>query len=483
LFSKTPSRKTQKQTPCGKFSRHFFLGVLAPLRELCFFMSLPDLLPIQPFTRPVRGSVVLPGSKSITNRALLLAALCDGPVTLTGALFSEDTEIMAEALRQLGFEVKENAAQKTIYVEGRRGEIPAEKATLHVGLAGTAARFLTALCAAAPSGVYRIDGVPQMRKRPMKGLFDALTSQGAKIAYLGEKGFFPIELHAHGLRGGEVEIDARESSQMLSALLMVAPLAASPLQIKLNGSVRWPFVEMTINQMAQFGFTAKLRHSENTIEVPCSSYVRSASYSIEPDATAASYFAALPLVVKGTVAIPDLAAPKQRLQGDTQFLTVLERVGAKISAESSSIQVGFGTNAKRLNVTQDFREFSDTFLTLAAIAPLLDGPTKITGIAHTRKQETDRVAGMARELKKLGQHVIEAEDSLEIHPRPLIPGVEIDTFGDHRFAMSFAVLGCYDLLGNGQPWLSIKNPACCAKTFPNFFDVLNELRTNSHLSQ
>ena len=154
-------------------------------------MSLPDLLPIQPFTRPVRGEVVLPGSKSITNRALLLAALCDNPVTLTGALFSEDTEIMAEALRQLGFVVREDAAQKTIYVEGRGGKIPAENATLHVGLAGTAARFLTALCAAAPSGVYRIDGVPQMRKRPMKGLFDALTNQGAEIVYLGEKGFPP----------------------------------------------------------------------------------------------------------------------------------------------------------------------------------------------------------------------------------------------------------------------------------------------------
>jgi 3-phosphoshikimate 1-carboxyvinyltransferase len=147
------------------------------------------------------------------------------------------------------------------------------------------------------------------------------------------------------------------------------------------------------------------------------------------------------------------------------------------------IDAAYYVASKPNGITQDFREFSDTFLTLAAIAPLLDGPTHITGIAHTRKQETDRVAGMARELKKLGQHVIETEDSLEIHPRPLPPGVEIETYGDHRFAMSFAILGCLDLLGNGKPWLTIRNPACCAKTFPNFFDVLDGLRTNSNLSQ
>jgi 3-phosphoshikimate 1-carboxyvinyltransferase len=389
---------------------------------------------------------------------------------------------MAEALRQLGFVVKEDAENKTIYVEGRGGKIPIEKATLHVSLAGTAARFLTALCAAAPRGVFKIDGVPQMRKRPMKGLFDALTNQGAEIKYLGETGFFPIELNAHRLCGGEVEIDASESSQMLSALLMVAPLAASPLEIKLCGKVRWPFVEMTINQMGQFGFPAKLTHAANAITVPGGRYSIARAYAIEPDATAASYFAALPLVAAGNIAIPNLAAPKEGLQGDTQFLTVLEQIGAEVIATRGNVQVARKVGLKQLGVTRDFREFSDTFLTLAAIAPLFDGPTKITGIAHTRKQETDRVAGMARELKKLGQHVIETEDSLEIHPRPLTSGITIETYGDHRFAMSFAILGCHDLLGNGQPWLTIKNPACCAKTFPNFFDVLNELRTNSHLS-
>jgi 3-phosphoshikimate 1-carboxyvinyltransferase len=445
-------------------------------------MSLPDLLPIQPFTRPVRGEVVLPGSKSITNRALLLAALCDGPVTLTGALFSEDTEIMAEALRQLGFVVKEDAEKKTIYVEGRGGKIPAEKATLHVGLAGTAARFLTALCAAAPSGVYRIDGVPQMRKRPMKGLFDALANQGPEIVYLGEKDFFPIELHSHGLRGGPVEIDASESSQMLSALLMVAPLAKEPINILLSKSVRWPFVQMTTNLMTDFGqgHIGPLFDDRLKIRNATRYTIDGGVFPIEPDATAASYFAALPFVTGGSLVLRKL---KWGQQGDTDFLSVLNKAGLGVVEDYGGFSVSFERGDERKSLSEDFNEFSDTFLTLAAIAPLLDGPTKITGIAHTRKQETDRVAGMARELKKLGQHVIETEDSLEIHPRPLRPGVTIETYGDHRFAMSFAILGCYDLLGNGKPWLTIKNPACCAKTFPNFFDVLDGLRTNSHLSQ
>ncbi len=444
-----------------------------------FLMSMPDLLPIHPFTRPVRGSVVLPGSKSLTNRALLLAALCDGPVTLTGALFSEDTALMAAALQTLGFTVELRANKNEIHVIGCGGKIPAETASLHVGLAGTAARFLTAFCAAAPRGVYRLDGVPQMRKRPMKGLFDALVSQGAEIVYLGEKGFFPIELHAHGLRGGLVEIDASESSQMLSALLMVAPLAVRPLEIKPLGGVRWPFVAMTLNQMTQFGLGAT-EQSGGSIIVSPGRYALGGAYPIEPDATAASYFAALPLVVAGIVSIPHLAAPKKGLQGDTQFLTVLAQCGAAFDAMASGVQISASPSSKFTGVTCNFREFSDTFLTLAAIAPLLYGPTRITGIAHTRKQETDRVAGMARELKKLGQHVIETEDALEIRPQPLTHGVEIETYGDHRFAMSFAVLGCHDLFGNGQPWLSIKNPACCAKTFPSFFAVLAQLRADSH---
>ena len=218
-------------------------------------MPLPDLLPISPFTRPACGAVTLPGSKSLTNRALLLAALCDQPVTLAGALFSEDTQLMAEALRRLGFTVKADAAALTLHVADQPNGFTVGEADLFVGLAGTAARFLTAFCAAAPRGTYRLDGVPQMRKRPMKGLIDALRQLGADIRCLAEEGFFPIEIRARGLAGGPVEIDARESSQLLSALLMVAPLARAPVEVTLVGGVRLPFIKMTVAQMAQFGVT------------------------------------------------------------------------------------------------------------------------------------------------------------------------------------------------------------------------------------
>lgn len=440
-------------------------------------VPLPDILAVKPFTGPVRGGVSLPGSKSLTNRALLISALCDGPVTLTGALFSDDTQIMAEALRRLGFSVKEDAASQRIVVEGRGGVIPSEEADLFAGLAGTAARFLTALCASSKKGVYRIDGVPQMRKRPMKGLIEALRSAGADIRCLGEEGFFPIEIHARGLRGGPLAVDARESSQMLSALLMVAPLSEHPVAATPVGGVRQSFVQMTTRQMAQFGIRDVVQDSGSII-VPIGAYKSPYEYAVEPDATAASYFAALPLVVGGSLTLDGLRPASESLQGDIRFLDVLTQCGAVISRDEG-ITVSFAPFGKRHAVQHDFNEFSDTFLTLAAIAPLLDGPTRIRGIAHTRKQETDRVAAMAKELRRLGQEVDETEDVLEIRPAPLRKGVTVETHGDHRFAMSFAILGCRDLRGDGTPWLAIADPSCCAKTFPEFFALLDAVRGRS----
>ena len=427
---------------------------------------LPDRLPIRPFTRPLRGSVILPGSKSLTNRALLLAALCDQPVKLTGALFSEDTQLMAAALRKLGFTVEANERALTLRVADQANGFPIGEnpVALFVGLAGTVARFLTALCAAAPRGVYRLDGVPQMRTRPMKGLIDALRALGADIRCLGEEGFLPLKIHAHGLRGGAVSIDGSESSQFLSALLMVAPLATAPVEVRLAKEVRQTFVEMTFRLMAEFGVRVLRPGNKAHFHVGGARYVSPAPYAIEPDATAASYFLALQLVTGGQVALPGLRLPGDGLQGDAAFAEVLARARKR---------------ARGAQLVEDFHEISDTFVTLAAITPLLDGPTRLTGIAHTRKQETDRVAGAAHELKKLGQEVVEEHDALTITPHPLKSGVEIETYGDHRFAMSFAILGCHDLHGDGQPWLTIKNPACCAKTFPHFFELLEELRQNS----
>ena len=449
-------------------------------------MPLPDFLPIRPFTRPVRGEVRLPGSKSLTNRALAIAALCDRPVTLTGALFSEDTQLMSEALRRLGFAVTEDAGQQTLRVTGGGGDFPVREADLFVGLAGTAARFLTALCAAAPKGVYRLDGVPQMRRRPMKPLIEALRALGADIRCTGEEGFFPLEIHARGLEGGSVQLDASESSQLLSALLMVAPLARGEVRVTLRGAVRWSYVDMTASVMQAFSRdeTSLIRRDDAqsvTVAARAQPYRRadaSGRYAIEPDASAASYFLALPLVTHGRLTLAGAQDAGQGLQGDTAFADVVRAVGADVHAEAGGLQVAF-SGGRRVGLDRNFKAISDTFLTLAAISPLLSGPTRISGIAHTRKQETDRVAGMARELARLGQDVTEAEDSLEIQPRPLRSGETIETYHDHRFAMSFGVLGCHDLHGTGQPWLTIKDPACCAKTFPNFFELLEALRQKS----
>ncbi len=401
-------------------------------------ISYPATLPIQPFTKPVRGSVTLPGSKSITNRALILAALGTKTVTLRGALFSRDTRIMVAALQALGFTVATDEKALTITITGRGGEIPNREARIDVGNAGTAARFLTAFVCLRPDGTYHFDGDEAMRRRPIGALLESLEAQGARASARN----FPFTLKTAGLPGGTVGLDASESSQMLSALLMVAPHARTPLTVKLKGAAgSKPFVVMTEAMLQQFA-------------------AQPTDYAIEGDASAASYFLALPIVTGGALKFTNYGGP---LQGDVKFRDVIAQVGPA-----------------RRAVTQNFREFSDTFLTLAALAPLLDGPTKISGIAHTRKQETDRVAGMATELKKLGQHVIETEDALEIHPRPLKAGVEIETYHDHRFAMSFGILGCHDLLKSGRPWLTIKDPACCAKTFPEFFDLLASLRAGSH---
>lgn len=468
-------------------------------------MPLPDLLPIQPFTRPARGEVRIPGSKSLTNRNLLLAALCEGPTVLSGALFSEDTDLMAVALQKLGFAVTQDKTRDLIRVEGRGGKIPASGAKLFVGLAGTAARFLTALCAAAPAGIYTLDGVPQIRKRPMRGLIDALRHLGADVRCLGEDGFFPLEIHARGLSGGLVSIDAAESSQMLSALLMVAPLARpgadvahKTVTVELSRPVREPFVEMTLHLMRQFGI--EVVRNQGKLQVPLRPY-RLASpvdqksggkiHLIEPDATAASYFMALPLVTGGRVTL--LNVTRESLQGDIRFEEVLKRAGLSTKVDSANLVASYEAGP-RPAIEQDFRDFSDTFLTLAAISPLLEGPTRITGIAHTRKQETDRVEAMAAELRKIvgKDQVSTTDDSLSI-----IPGgpsairerasrepeglITIDTYNDHRVAMSFAILGCCDLKGDGHPWLAIRNPSCSAKTFPNFFELLEALRQNSSL--
>lgn len=441
--------------------------------------NLSDPHPVQPFTGPVSGSVSLPGSKSITNRALILAALCQDEVIVQNALFSEDTEIMIEALRQLGFTIKTDASLSQIQVKGEGGKIPVKQAQLYVGNSGTSARFLTALCSLAEGGIYHIDGVEQMRKRPIKGLLDALESMGTKIT--STDGFFPLSIASSGLAGGKVTIDGAPSSQMISALLMVAPYAKENISLTLrDSSLRRTYIDLTLRMMEQFGQPAH-QQTANGVDyhiLSGTSYHKATSeYAVEPDASAASYFLALPAVVGGDITIRNLSLAS--LQGDIGFAQMMNLIGCRITESDEGLTSSISPNdLPAQSIEQNFYKITDTFLTLAAISPLLKGDTHITGIAHTRHQETDRVSAMANELIKIGQKVIEEDDALTITPSPL-QSADIETYSDHRVAMSFAILGCYNLRNDGSPWLKIKDPFCCAKTFPTFFETLENVRLQS----
>ncbi len=445
---------------------------------------MTDPLPIQPFTCEAKGQVQIPGSKSITNRAMVLAALGHGESLLSRCLFSEDTEIMGDALRQLGIPVDSNESQKTIRIQGTGRNWPVADAEIFVGNAGTAARFLSAMLCLHPSGNYRLDGTKAMRKRPMQGLIDALRKIGAKITCHEQEGLFPFTLETHGLNGGVWDVDAKQSSQILSALLMVAPMAGGDVEVALDGgTVSQPFITMTVEMMRGFGVNIKGDGLSGTKILHGQSYQPTRhSWKVEPDATAASYFMSLPLVVGGKIILPGLHL--DMLQGDIGFEAVLRKAGAIPSFTGEGME-STGPTGQILGGKHDFNAISDTFLTLAAIAPLFEGPTFIRGIGHTRRQETDRIHAMATELRRLGQHVNETSDSIEIVPdrkalqAKASEGVTLETYEDHRVAMSFGILGCRDLRNNGSAWLRLNNPGCCAKTFPDFFEILENLRQSS----
>ncbi|MDR2429801.1 MAG: 3-phosphoshikimate 1-carboxyvinyltransferase [Puniceicoccales bacterium] len=465
---------------------------------------LPDLLPIRPLARPIRATVSLPGSKSITNRALILAVLGTGGTVLTNALFSRDTRIMVDALRALGYEIHADEAARTLTVHGTGGNIPRAQAALHVGNAGTAARFLTALLTLHPRGVYTLDGDPPMRVRPMRGLLAALGAQGAVATVPGTGApahHFPFVLRTRGLPGGALSMDAAASSQLLSALLHVAPYARdAPLAIHLpRPTVSQPFVQMTLRMMAQFGQTVPprlLRPVSGISGAPVTYALPNsgpaplpATYAIEPDATAASYFLALPVAAPVSLVLDGLP-PGDSLQGDTAFAAILQQTGLSLRPTSTGWMTAPASGCAR-GGDYDFNAISDTFLTLAALAPLLDGPLTLRNLAHARRQETDRLAALATELHKLGQRTHPTPEGLcanpahgdiTIYPDPgkmrrlsASRPISIHTYDDHRIAMSFAILGTHDLHGDGRPWLAIHDPACCAKTFPNFFTTLHDL--------
>ncbi len=427
-------------------------------------MSAPHR--IQPLPAPPDACMDVPGSKSVTNRALLLAALCAQRVTVAHALDSEDTQVMRESLRRLGFSV-EQPQSDTIVVQGEGGRIPAKEAELWVANAGTAARFLTAMVALG-EGKYRIDGTPRMRQRPVQPLLDALNTLGAEaVSELGT-GCPPVLVRAHGLHGGKVSVRGDISSQFLSALMMVSPCAQQTVTIGIEGElVSAPFVRMTLRMMQQFGVEARWDEQHARITVPAPQryeLAEEAVYRVEPDATAASYFFAAAAITGGRVRVRGLS--RASLQGDIRFVDILEQMGCSVRWLPDAVEVT-GTGILH-GVDVNMSDISDTFITLAVVAPFADSPTRIRGVEHARYQESNRVSAVATELRRLGVDVEEHIDGLTVYPGAPREGI-VQTYNDHRIAMAFA------LIGLRVPGIAIADPECVQKTFPNFFEKLREL--------
>lgn len=410
-----------------------------------------------------------PGSKSITNRALILAALGTGTSHLGGVLDSQDTRVMVESLRRLGISVNHQPSDCTAVVTGCGGLPPAASADLWLENSGTSIRFLTAV-AALGRGTYRLDGNARMRERPIGELCEALNALGANVVCEEGNACPPLVVTAARLPGGRAQVGAEKSSQFLSALLMAAPCAQGPVELVVQGAlVSEPYVEMTLRMMQAFGVQVEpgvkrgdeQRTSERYRIVP--QRYKGTDYEVEPDASAASYFFAAAAITGGAVTVQGLS--RGSLQGDVRFAMVLEQMGCDVEWGDSSITV----RGKALRgVDVDMNEISDTAQTLAAVGPFAAGPTRIRNVAHIRHKETDRIKAVAAELVRLGIKVDEHADGLTIHPGPL-RGTTVETYDDHRMAMSFA------LIGLRVPGIRIADPGCTAKTYPGFFDDLKSL--------
>ncbi|QDU18183.1 3-phosphoshikimate 1-carboxyvinyltransferase [Urbifossiella limnaea] len=432
----------------------------------------PAEFAIVPLTAAPSATVTVPGSKSITNRALVLAALTpmDVPLRLTGALLSEDTEVMVAALQALGYAVEPHwdAAEPYVWFPYQeRATVPATEADLFVANSGTTVRFLTALVAAG-RGRYRLDGIPRMRERPIRDLLDALNQlRGVRATSEAGNGCPPVVIESDGVCTGQrVTVRAGVSSQFLSGLLMAAPHYAGdaePVEIEVVGpTVSEPYIAMTLAMMRQWGY--EVEAVGNVYRVPAASLHNLANYAIEPDASAASYFWAAAAVAGGRVTVAGLT--RQSLQGDVRFVDVLAQMGCRVEECDSGITVHGG---RLRGVDVDMNDISDTVMTLGAVALFADGPTTIRNVAHIRHKETDRIAALATELRKFGAAVAERDDGLTITPGPL-RGAAVDTYNDHRMAMSLA------LVGLKVPGVVIRNPGCVAKTYPDFWRDLEALR-------
>ena len=429
---------------------------------------MPDLT-ITPAAGPFAATVAPPGSKSLTNRALVLAALADGESVLTNALAADDTAVMLDGLGRLGFDLAVDDAAKTVRVTGLGGEIPSRSADLFCGNSGTTIRFLAALCSLG-HGTFNLDGVPRMRQRPVGPLLELLKNLGVRVASVEANGCSPLRVDANGLPGGLAHFGAESSSQFLSAVLMVAPHARHEVQVDLGRpQTSWPYVEMTLRLMDAFGHTAELVRDPLTREplkviVPRGSYAAT-EYAVEPDASAASYFlAAAAINESSTVTISGLGSDS--LQGDVKFAAVLKKMGPLVEVNRDSITV---TGTGELDGTDvDLSGMPDVAQTLAVVACFASGGSTIRGLHTLRVKETDRLAALEAELSKLGATVSIESDTLTIRPPKRVQPATINTYDDHRMAMSFAVAG------TRAEGITIRDAACVNKTYPGFFQDLEE---------
>lgn len=421
-----------------------------------------EVYEVTPVAGPINARVRPPGSKSLTNRALVCAALASGASRLTGALDSDDTRVMIAALNQLGIAVVADGDRATLAVAGCGGTIPGTAGELFIGNSGTTVRFLTAMLTLG-SGEYRLDGVPRMRERPLGDLADALNTLGANVACESPGRCPPVRVVANRLPGGQAPIAGAISSQYLSALMMTGPYAQRVVELTVRGElVSKPYIRMTAEVMRRFGAEVTMDDSLTRFLIPRGGY-QGQDYAIEPDASAASYFWAAAAITGGRVVVDGLSA--DALQGDTAFVDCLEMMGCEVERGPDSIAV---QGRPLRGVTVDMNAISDTVQTLAAVALFADGPTVVRGVAHNRHKETDRIGDLACELRKLGATVEELDDGLRIMPGVLRPA-RLATYDDHRMAMSLS------LVGLRQPGVVIEDPGCTAKTYPNYFADLEKV--------
>jgi 3-phosphoshikimate 1-carboxyvinyltransferase len=417
---------------------------------------MAEVLELKPVRR-AEGTVRLPGSKSISNRVLLLAALASGETEIEGLLDADDTKVMREALGVLGI-----SFAKTL-VTGVGGPFPVKRAELFLGNAGTALRPLTAALALS-GGEYKVSGVPRMHERPIGDLVDALRGIGAKIDYIGKDGFPPLAIHPASLRTENVGVRGDVSSQFLTALLMALPLSGKDSRIEVQGElISKPYVEITLNVMHRFGVEVQ-RDGWKSFRLKQQKYVSPGKIFVEGDASNASYFLAAGALGGGPVRVEGVG--RGSIQGDVRFTEVLEKMGATVSFGDDFIEVKGG---KLRAIDLDLNHIPDAAMTAAVLALFADGPSTIRNIGSWRVKETDRIAAMATELRKLGAAVEEGKDFLTVRPGKLNSNVAIDTYDDHRMAMSFSLVA----LG-GVP-VRINDPQCVAKTFPDYFAAFRSI--------